>query len=215
MSAYRFSISWPRVFPEGRGRENPAGWAYYHRLVDALREAGIEPVPTLFHWDLPQALQEEGGWPSRSTALACEDYARACYRELGGKVRQWITINEPPCLVYLGYYEGMHAPGLTDLQAARKAAHHVNLAHGLAVRAFRQSGRIEFLRDYLADAAQCLREGIDLRGYFLWSFIDNFEWAYGYSKRFGIVYCDFETLQRYPKDSYFFYRQVIDANRPG
>jgi beta-glucosidase len=366
VEAYRFSIAWPRIFPLGRGEVNPAGWRYYHKLIDTLLAAGIQPVVTLYHWDLPQALQDRGGWANRETAFAFADYARACFAEFGDKVDMWVTINEPPCAVFIGYEMGAHAPGLTDGALAFRAAHHVNFAHGLAVKAFRDmgmsgriggnlnppvpipatdserdhlaaqrkldkharifldpmygkgyprrlaefypdrpipvekgdldviatptdflslnayfnqvvrhsdedpegvevvptdkpktglgwdvtpecvsqmlqwvvseygdqplyitengcamddtlepdgtchdTGRVEFLKGYIGDCAKAIGNGIDLRGYFLWSFIDNFEWAYGYSQRFGIVYCDYNSLKRYPKDSYYYYRDLI------
>ncbi|MFW6368525.1 MAG: GH1 family beta-glucosidase [Spirochaetota bacterium] len=365
--AYRFSIAWPRVFPQGRGTMNPAGFDYYNRLVDALLEAGIQPVPTLYHWDLPQTLEDAGGWPERDTAYAFEEYAHACFDALGDRVRMWITLNEPLCSSILGYLQGIHAPGIQDMGKAISAIHHLNLAHGLALKAFREGNfrgrigttlntqtprpatrreedvqaadraadlktrmfldpvlgkgypqrfleaypdahvpvkdgdleiiagdidflgvnyytesavahdpthpegfrevsqyqektdmgwpitpdglyrhlnwlhahtgglpmyvtengcampdhlnedgtrvhdkdRIDFLRAYFRACADAIRDGVNLQGYFLWSFIDNFEWAYGYTKRFGLVYCDYTDRRRIPKDSYYFYRDVI------
>lgn len=365
--AYRFSIAWPRILPRGTGEVNPAGVAYYRRLIEALRSAGIEPVATLYHWDLPQALEDAGGWANRETAYAFETYARICFREFGCEVNRWITLNEPVCVAYLGYRDGVHAPGRTEPEAAWRAVHHLNLAHGLAVRAYRETGlpgeigivwnpvtprpatgrledrraaelaidretrvftgpvlgkgypesvlrrgvkfpvepgdletislpidfiginyyterpvsgdpddpeavvtepsferttemnwpvvpdglvrqlrwiaaeaggiplyitengsaerdepvadegrrrvhdpeRVEYLRLHFEACSRAIEEGVPLRGYFVWSFIDNFEWAHGYTKRFGIVYCDFATLERIPKDSYYFYRDVI------
>lgn len=366
VKAYRFSIAWPRVQPSGEGEPNPEGIAFYHRLLDAMECRGIEPFATLYHWDLPQALEDRGGWAERSTALAFARYAEICYREFGPRIRKWATLNEPWCSAYLGYFKGEHAPGRRDLHATVKAVHHLNLAHGLAVQAFRESGlsgevgiawnlvkprpasssredrdlverlidrdlrmytgpvlgkgypeaflrdaglqvpvlpgdlacigaridfaginyyseslvranpamsdgaeyvpmwqevsamgwpivpsgllrtlewiageapglplyitengcamedtidpadgrihdpqRIEYLRRHLEMCARAVAMGIPLKGYFLWSFIDNFEWAYGYSRRFGIVYCDYRDLSRKPKDSYYFYRDVI------
>ncbi|WP_304224300.1 GH1 family beta-glucosidase [Gracilinema caldarium] len=369
IQAYRFSIAWPRIYPEGTGQVNPKGLAYYRALATALRDAGIEPVATLYHWDLPQALQERGGWESREIAFAFEQYAKTCFAELGDLIHTWITLNEPWCSAYLGYAMGHHAPGLTDINAAVRAVHHLNLAHGLAVRAFRASGkkgrigitwnimiprpatrqeqdvraaeycidrdtrmftgpvcghgypraflasmglsvpeepgdmeiisqkidfaglnyysesavawdvskedhvrwvptwqektdmgwpivpqgfkrylrwltaetggipiyvtengcaqkdevvidetglqrvhdtgRIAYLRSHFLAMKEALDEGIPLKGYFLWSLLDNFEWAHGYSKRFGIIYMNYETLQRIPKDSYYYYRDVI------
>ncbi|HPE36612.1 MAG TPA: GH1 family beta-glucosidase [Spirochaetales bacterium] len=362
--AYRFSLAWPRVYPEGRGKLNPKGFDYYQRLVDALLGSGIKPVVTLYHWDLPQALEEKGGWTARDTAYAFAEYASACYTALGDRVRDWITINEPWCSAYLGYGRGVHAPGHRSESMAASAAHHLNLAHGLALAAYRATGqggsvgialnlstprpatakpedaaaverlvdrdsrmftgplfghgypeaylkkeglalpvepgdmeliavpmdflglnyysepaavddpsaplgathapsgypetgmgwpivpqgllrqlrwatresggiplyitengaafedrvqgervhdegRVAYLRDHLAVCSEAVHEGLPLKGYFLWSFIDNFEWAWGYSQRFGIVHCDFTTLERKPKDSYYFYRDVI------
>jgi len=369
IQAYRFSIAWPRIIPEGTGTVNPKGIAYYRALAAALRDAGIEPVATLYHWDLPQVLQDRGGWENRETAKAFEAYARTCFAELGDLIHTWITLNEPWCSAYMGYGMGAHAPGITDKHAAVRAVHHLNLAHGLAVRAFRESGkpgtigitwnimvhrpatrdekdrlaaeiaidrdsrmftgpvcghgyprrfleqaglsvpeqpgdlelisapidfaglnyysehavawddvaedhvrwvpswqettdmgwpivpqgfvrhlrwlaaetgglpiyvtengcaqkdevvideygnkrvhdsgRIAYLRSHFQAMKQALDEGIPVKGYFLWSLLDNFEWAHGYSKRFGILYVDYNTLQRVPKDSYYYYRDLI------
>ncbi len=372
IGAYRFSIAWPRVFPNGYGDLSSEGLDYYKRLLDALAEAGIEPAVTLYHWDLPQALEDEGGWPARDTALRFADYAATCFRELGDRVRFWITLNEPLCAAYLGYREGIHAPGIRDLGAAYRAVHHLNLAHGLAMRAFRDGGhegrigstlnidtprpatrrqvdvdaadramdgptrmfldplygrgyperhigaypeislpvekgdmeiiavpvdflglnyyfehaiaaddehpegfrrvktgyprqamdwdmvpaglyrqlswvdanydhpaiyitengcacndvltpdgegchdplRIEYLRTHLRAAGRALSEGVNLKGYFLWSFIDNFEWAFGYTKRLGIVYCDYTDGRRIVKDSGYYYREVVAGYEP-
>ncbi|UFU02120.1 beta-glucosidase [Ruania suaedae] len=137
LGAYRFSISWPRVQPGGGGQLNPEGVAFYSGLVDALLEAGITPVVTLYHWDLPAELQDAGGWTNRDTAHAFAEYARLMAGELGGRVRMWTTLNEPWCAAFLGYASGVHAPGITDPVAALQAAHHLNLAHGLAVAAIR------------------------------------------------------------------------------
>lgn len=367
VGAYRFSIAWPRVFPEGRGAQNPKGFDYYNALVDALLEAGIKPVPTTYHWDLPQPLQDAGGWPARDTAYAYADYAEACFQALGDRVDMWITLNEPFCSSVMSYYVGEHAPGETNMGRTTAAIHHLNLGHGLAVQAFRNGGypgtigttlntqtprpatlrpedveaadraadlptrmfldpligkgypqrfldayedaavpledgdldiissdidflglnyysescvahdsehpegyrhvpqyqhttdmewpitpkglhrhltwlhehtagmkiyvtengcampdalsadgtrvhdhdRIAFLQEYLSACADAIQEGVNLQGYFLWSFIDNFEWAYGYTKRFGIVYCDYLDGRRVPKDSFYYYRDLI------
>ncbi len=133
LQAYRFSVAWARVMPEGRGRVNPAGLDFYSRLVDGLLDAGIKPVVTLYHWDLPQALQDSGGWPERSTAEAFAEYADVVSRHLGDRVQTWITHNEPWCVSVLGHELGEHAPGWRDTAAAVRAAHHVLLSHGLAV----------------------------------------------------------------------------------
>jgi beta-glucosidase len=368
IQAYRFSIAWPRILPQGTGTPNQAGLDYYKRLIQALKAAGIKPVATLYHWDLPQVLQDSGGWANRATAVAFAAYARICYEALGDELDTWITINEPLCVAYLGHLHGYHAPGFTDSATAYRVVHHLNLAHGLAVKAFRDSGkkgsigivwnlatprpatvsaedraavervidhesrmfsspilgkgypdmvasrgiqlpiqsgdldliakpidfigvnyyaehalraddtaplgasgvpswqavsemgwpvvpqgllrqlrwiaaeapgiplyitengfagadapvleadgsrrvhdsaRIEYLHGHLAACSAAIAEGIPLKGYFLWSFIDNFEWAWGYSRRFGIVYCDFQTLERIPKDSCYWYRDLI------
>ncbi|ADN03034.1 GH1 family beta-glucosidase [Spirochaeta thermophila] len=369
ITSYRFSIAWPRVFPYSMKERNPKGFDYYDRLIDGLLAHGIEPFVTLYHWDLPQYLEDEGGWPSRETAFYFADYARACFDALGDRVKMWATLNEPLCSSVLGYALGWHAPGKEDWNLAMSALHHLYLGHGLAVRAFRDGGyegrigmvqvvsvgrpatrreedllalekyreesaklfldplygrgyperlvreagdsfplqegdldiiatpmdflglnyyseraikadpenprgfseapdhypktamgwaivpqglyrlfrwvydhytpsemyvsengaafqdvltpdedachdpeRIAYLRDHLASAARIVKEGIPLKGYYLWSFIDNFEWAYGYTKRFGIVYCDYLDGRRIPKDSYYYYREVIAGN---
>jgi beta-glucosidase len=138
LDAYRLSISWPRVQPGGSGEFNEAGIAFYSRLVDALREAGVKPVVTLYHWDLPQELEDEGGWTNRATAYAFAAYARRMAQELGARVDTWTTLNEPWCSAYLGYASGVHAPGRTEGEGALRAVHHLNLAHGLAVQAIRE-----------------------------------------------------------------------------
>jgi beta-glucosidase len=133
LHAYRFSIAWPRVIPNGRGRINEAGLDFYSRLVDGLLEAGIEPFVTLFHWDLPQALEEQGGWAARSTAEAFADYADVVAKRLGDRVENWFTHNEPWCVSVLGYLRAIHAPGRRDWRAALAASHHLLLSHGWAV----------------------------------------------------------------------------------
>ena len=135
--AYRFSISWPRIQPEGRGSANPAGLAHYSRVVDALLERGITPVVTLYHWDLPQALQDKGGWAARDTAEVFADFAGIVAAALGDRVRQWITVNEPWVVANMGYRWGEHAPGIQDAQQAVAAAHHLLLGHGRATAAVR------------------------------------------------------------------------------
>src|SRR5262249_36170523 len=137
LNAYRFSIAWPRILPEGAGTVNAAGLDYYDRLVDALLERHITPVVTLYHWDLPAALQHHGGWLNRYTAEVGAEYARLVVRRLGDRVRWWITINEPWCSAYLGYETGAHAPGLQVAGAAVRAGHNLLLAHGLAMAAIR------------------------------------------------------------------------------
>jgi beta-glucosidase len=140
LGAYRFSIAWPRVQPPGRGPVNPAALAFYDRLVDALLERGIQPCVTLYHWDLPQALEDDGGWLSRSTAARFAEYASLCFRAFGDRVRTWFTINEPWVASTLGYRLGIHAPGHRSLRESLAASHHLLLAHGLAVRSFRAAG---------------------------------------------------------------------------
>ncbi|MFE7191642.1 GH1 family beta-glucosidase [Kitasatospora sp. NPDC057541] len=137
LTAYRFSIAWPRVQPTGRGSANPRGLDFYRRLADELLAAGITPVATLYHWDLPQELEEAGGWPQRRTAEHFAAYAALAGEALGDRITRWTTLNEPWCSAFLGYGSGVHAPGRTDPVAALRAAHHLNLAHGLAVTALR------------------------------------------------------------------------------
>ncbi|HJV69143.1 GH1 family beta-glucosidase [Ideonella sp.] len=135
VNAYRFSIAWPRVFPQGRGeRPNEAGLAFYDRLVDGMLERGLEPWATLYHWDLPQALQEaHGGWASRDTVAAFLEYTDAVTRRLGDRIKHWITHNEPWCTAFLGHHEGNHAPGIMNYRTALQVCHHLLLSHGLAV----------------------------------------------------------------------------------
>jgi beta-glucosidase len=369
LDAFRFSVAWPRVLPEGRGRVNQAGLDFYDRLVDELLDAGVRPFVTLYHWDLPQALEDSGGWPARSTAEAFVGYVEAVAERLGDRVRDWTTHNEPFCAGWLGYALGVHAPGRADLADATAAVHHVLLSHGLAVEALRRecpgaevgivldswpvhaasddpldtaaaweadgfrnrlyfdpvflgsypedvlarldgaappvrqgdlatiaapidyvgvnnysrtivradadggeplqvpasdgpstamgweiypdglyevltrlhrdygasslyvtengaafpderdNGRIDdpdriaYLEQYLGAVARAISEGVPVRGYFVWSLLDNFEWAFGYSKRFGLVYVDYSTLERVPKSSFYWYRDLIAAGR--
>lgn len=371
LQAYRFSIAWPRLLPEGQGRVNPPGLDFYDRLVDALLEAGIEPFVTLYHWDLPQALQDQGGWLVRTTAEAFVEYADLASRILGDRVKRWITLNEPFVSAIVGYLEGRHAPGHSNLDEALVAAHHLLLGHGWAVSVIRRNSsgaqvgialnlsgqtpaspsavdraaawqrdgvvnrwfldplsargypadivqycgnpmdfvqagdleaiavpldflgvnyymrgvvrsdvvpeaenaprtvfpnskrtemgwevypeglyeilgrvhfdyrfpalyitengaaypdrigpdgqvddplRVSFLKRHLAAAARVIATGVPLRGYFVWSLLDNFEWAHGYSKRFGLIYVDYQTQQRTLKTSAHWYRRVIAAN---
>ncbi|MGC4897406.1 GH1 family beta-glucosidase [Micromonospora sp. DT31] len=140
LRSYRFSISWPRIQADGSGRPNQRGLDFYRRLLDGLHERDIAPMATLFHWDLPQALQDDGGWENRDTAERFADYADAVFHALGDRVPVWLTINEPKTVVQNGYLSGHHAPGRQDAAAAYLVAHHLQLAHGLAVRALRASG---------------------------------------------------------------------------
>jgi beta-glucosidase len=140
LNAYRFSLAWPRLFPDGRRRE-PRGFDHYDRLLDGLAKRGVEPVVTLYHWDLPQALEDVGGWRSRDTAERFAEYAAACFDAFGDRVRRWLTINEPWIVGLLGYLLGLHAPGYRDdLRGEVTVFHHLLYAHGLAVREFRRSG---------------------------------------------------------------------------
>ncbi|MBO1334222.1 GH1 family beta-glucosidase [Streptomyces sp. VRA16 Mangrove soil] len=393
LGAYRFSVSWPRVQPTGRGPAVQRGLDFYRSLVDDLLDHDIKPVLTLYHWDLPQELEDAGGWPVRGTAERFAEYAALVGEALGDRVEMWATLNEPWCSAFLGYGSGVHAPGRTDPVAALRAAHHLNLGHGLATQALRsvlparaqigislnpaavrahsddpadldarrridalanrvfsgpilqgaypedlladtarltdwsfvQDGdtatahqpldflginyyqptvvaapapgagkvkgadghgasdhspwpaaedivfhpapgertamgwsvdpsglhdlllryseeapgvplyitengvayddkpgpdgtvhdpdRIRYLHGHLGAIRQAVADGADVRGYFQWSLMDNFEWSYGYSKRFGMVYIDYETLERTPKSSAAWYAQVAAANQ--
>jgi beta-glucosidase len=380
VGAYRFSLSWPRIQPDGRGPANPKGLDYYNRLIDALLEKGISPAITLYHWDLPQALQDKGGWAVRDIAEIFADYAGIAGEAFGDRVHQWITLNEPWVVAHVGYRDGRHAPGIKDPAQAVAANHHLLLAHGRAVAALRaaspspvqagitlnlavvrpvspeaadlaaeldarQNGtylgpllrgayperltadfsparvpglirdgdfdvitapidflgvnfyapqyvgirpdgeprrgeqligpsqvlvqpedmpvtamnwlvdssaiyelmtrlrdetgglplyvtengsawydyvtqdgtvedyeRLQYLRDHLAALHAAISDGVNLRGYFAWSLLDNFEWAEGYAKRFGLVFVDFGTQKRILKRSGEFYASVARAN---
>jgi len=145
MNTYRFSISWPRVVPDGKGAVNQKGIDYYSRLVDELLANGITPFPTLYHWDLPQALEDEGGWSNREIVGHFARYAETVVQALGDRVKRWIVFNEPWVFVFLGYLYGTHAPGVRDSSRAMKAAHVVNLAQAEAMRAMRATGKVEAL----------------------------------------------------------------------
>jgi beta-glucosidase len=385
LDAYRFSIAWPRVQPDGHGPVNPQGLDFYRRLADSLLERGIEPWVTLYHWDLPQALQDRGGWADRQVVDRFVDYAATVYGALSDRVANWTTLNEPWCAAFLGHAAGIHAPGHQDPDRAVRVVHHLLLAHGRAVAAMRAlaagprlginlnldpvdpasddpadrdaarridglynrlfldplfrgrypadvledlggvggldrvddadlaavaqpldllgvnyyrrwavaarpgrprlggppspwvaagdvefvakgrprtalgweidptgldelllrlhreypslplyvtengaafedgldpSGRIRdparvrFLDGHLRAAHRAIAGGVDLRGYFVWSLLDNFEWAEGYAKRFGIVFVDFPTQRRLLKDSAHWYRETIARGGP-
>jgi beta-glucosidase len=363
--AYRFSVAWPRVFPSGRGKPNDTGLDFYERLVDSLLEAGIIPFATLFHWDLPQALQDTGGFTNRDICSWFADYATATAQRLGDRVNHWIMLNEPSVFACLGHALGVHAPGLTDLSAFLAVTHHLNLAQGTALqslaslngswqlgttlnihrgfpieaaqqsseaaerhndfwnRAFldplllgkypnsianqlepfiepgdlerikqpihflglnhyfrayiranprsvlgfdqvapppdrprtsfdweinaqelrevllylgrdypcapiyvtengayfddevtpdgrvHDQARINFLNDYIHAVFEARQQGVDVRGYFVWSLLDNFEWAVGYRATFGLIHVDYRTLERLPKDSFHWYKDQI------
>jgi beta-glucosidase len=377
--AYRFSVAWPRVLPNGQGAVNARGLDFYDRLVDGLLEAGLQPFVTLNHWDLPQALQDRGGWAARDTSQVFVDFAACVSMRLGDRVRRWATHNEPWCIATLGHEEGTHAPGLRDPALGLAAAHHLLLSHGWAapeirrnapgaevgivlnlvpaepasgseadldaarsfdgafnrwyldplfrgeypadavadrialghlppdglpflergdlaaisapldflgvnyysrcvVRAgpwapgrparpvqvpqpgpptdmgwevhprglydvlrrvhldyrppriyvtengaaygdppgpdgrIRDERRLAYLLGHLRAAARAIGDGVPLAGYFHWSLLDNFEWGHGYTKRFGLVWVDFATQRRVPKDSASWYRDVIASN---
>ncbi|MGW4402596.1 GH1 family beta-glucosidase [Nonomuraea sp. NPDC004702] len=370
VNAYRFSIAWPRVQPLGAGEVNPAGLDFYEHLTDGLLAAGIQPVPTLFHWDLPQALQDRGGWTDRDTAGRFADYAAIVAERLADRIPLWITLNEPFVHMAFGHAMGIHAPGQALLLDALPVAHHQLLGHGLAVAALRAAGarqvaitnnctpvwpasreeadvkaadaydvlhnrlfndpvllgrypdlsaytadldfvrdgdletisapldalginyynptriaapppgevlpftdtgvtgypttafgwpvvpdglrelltglkarygsalppihvtengcsqpdeltpqgtvedqaRIDYLRGHIDAVMAARAEGVDVRGYFVWSLLDNFEWAEGYHQRFGLVHVDFATGRRTPKASYAWYRERVAQN---
>src|ERR671915_990882 len=140
LKAYRFSVAWPRIQPEGSGPANRKGLDYYRRLVEGLRERSIEPMLTLYHWDLPQALEDRGGWTSRETSERFAEYAGLVYQALGDVVRLWITLNEPWVSAWNGYGKGVHAPGIKDTAKALAATHHLLLGHGLALENMRALG---------------------------------------------------------------------------
>ena len=367
LGAYRFSISWPRVLPAGTGAANEKGLAFYDRLVDELLAKGIRPFATLYHWDLPQALQDKGGWASRDVVGHFADYADLVARRLGDRVKDWMTLNEPEVVAYAGHHLGVHAPGVRDFTTAVLVSHHLLLAHRAAADAIRASraagrvgialnmspcepatgsaddaaaamradgylnrwfldplhgrgyprdivalyapyfdrarelegyhGRLDFLgvnyytrrlvsvgngplglerveredaertaigwevhpssfhkllvrvhRDYapremfvtengaayddvidddrvedparvsfltrhFTAAADAIGDGVPLRGYFIWTLMDNFEWAHGTSKRFGIVHTEYRTQRRRVKTSGYWYRDLIAAHR--
>ncbi|NWQ39222.1 beta-glucosidase [Bacillus sp. EB106-08-02-XG196] len=367
VNTYRFSIAWPRIFPNGRGDVNQKGLDHYHQFVDKLLENGIEPLCTIYHWDLPQALQDEGGWKNRQTIEAFVEYSDLLFREFSGKIKSWLTINEPWCVSFLGYFVGEQAPGEKDLQTSLDVAHHLLLAHGRAVKRFKELGisgeigfapnvtwyepfsnrpedieackrisawfmewfldpvykgsypqilvdwfakkgakvniqegdmeiisqpidilginfytgtvsrykegngtfdcehldglfdktdigftiyadafykvlmdiknkygevpiyitengatynqdpvegrvcddkRINYLKQHLTQISRALSSGVNLKGYCVWSLMDNYEWSYGYSMRFGLVHVDYHTLKRTKKDSYFWYKKL-------
>ncbi|MFI0960129.1 GH1 family beta-glucosidase [Streptomyces sp. NPDC021080] len=370
-NAYRLSVAWPRVMPGGDGPVNTKGLDYYDALIDGLLEAGITPSVTLYHWDLPQVLQDRGGWPARDTAHHLAAYASAVAERLGDRVRHWTTLNEPLCSAWIGHLEGRMAPGLTDLTAAVRASYHLLLGHGLATQAIRaavpgaqigivnnlgsieaatdrpedvaaakrQDGhtnrwwldpvhgrgfpadmvevygvelpevagdletmaapldwlglnyyfpshvvddptgpapyarqisrpgvpvtgmdweveaagierlllrltneygarklyvtengsaypdvvrpdgtvhdpeRVAYLEQHLAACASAARKGVPLAGYFAWSLLDNFEWAYGYDKRFGLVHVDYKTQVRTIKGSGHRYAEIVGEHR--
>jgi beta-glucosidase len=141
VNSYRFSIAWPRIQPTGSGKVNAAGLDHYDRMVDDMLAAGVTPLVTLYHWDLPSTLQESGGWTSRDTALRFADYAGIVASRLGDRVTDWCTVNEPLCCAWIGHLEGRMAPGYRDLRSAVRASHHLLLGHGLAVRSVRANAR--------------------------------------------------------------------------
>jgi beta-glucosidase len=198
LGVYRFSVSWSRIIPTGIGLPNPKGIAYYDRLIDALLENNLEPFLTLYHWDLPQALQDRGGWANRDTAFAFADYAAVMTRHFGDRVKQWITHNEPWCMAFLGYYTGLFAPGITDLQLALQAAHHGLLSHGLAVSAMR------------ANAPNALQIGISVNMEPAYPVSDSQADSLAARRHDGYInrwFLDPLTNRGYPSDMLLYYRE--------
>jgi beta-glucosidase len=230
VNAYRFSLAWPRIQPTGSGPVERRGLDHYDRVIDGLLERGIEPLVTLYHWDLPQPLEDEGGWLSRDTAERFAEYARICFDAYGNRVRRWITVNEPWIVGLLGYRLGLHARGFRDARKEVIAFHHLLLAHGRAVQALRataaggSAGLANALAPHYpqsddpADAVAAAGSDGYVNRFFLdsvlchWSLLDNFEWALGYAQRFGLVHVDYDTLERTIKDSGFYYSQIARAN---
>ena len=147
LNAYRFSIAWSRIFPQGKGQINQRGLDFYERVVDELLDSGIEPFVTLYHWDLPQALQEEGGWANKDTVGYFKDYAEEVSKKLGDRVHFWITHNEPWVVSFLGHHSGIHAPGIKNLSTALKVSHHLLLSHGETVAVIRDNGDEKIIPD--------------------------------------------------------------------
>ena len=194
MKAYRLSTSWARIDPSGDGTWNEAGLSYYDKVVDLCLQYGIMPYLTLYHWELPQALQDRGGWLSRETAEAFGRYAGKVAAHFRNRVKHYFTLNEPQCTTSLGYLQGIHAPGLQlSLPEVFRVHVHQMLAHGLAQRAI-----------LAADPGALV--GIASTG--------NLEWHSGYGDRFGLIYVDFPTLTRIPKDSFYWYQRVIRSGDP-
>ncbi|MGH7493964.1 MAG: family 1 glycosylhydrolase [bacterium] len=218
--AYRFSIAWPRVFPSGAGQPNPKGLDFYSRLVDELLKAGIEPFATLYHWDLPQTLQDKGGWQSRDTSKAFADYAGYVAKNLGDRIKHFFTLNEFQNFVDMGH-RGVElvvqgkpvrielAPGLKlEPGALNQVAHHAVLAHGMSVQAIRAMGE----KGTKVGPAEVMFCGVPVKGNFVWSAFDNLEWTGGYGTRFGMVYVDFKTQKRTPKLSAAWFKEAARRN---
>lgn len=193
LRSYRFSVSWSRIVPSGSGAINPKSLDFYRRLVDGLLDRGIAPMVTLYHWDTPQPLQDNGGWEDRDTAYRFADYAAIVAEALGDIVPNWLTLNEPKTIVQNGYLSGAHAPGRTDPAAAYVVAHHQAARADGTVD---DAGRIAFLRDHFAAAHRAITDGVNLQSYHVWSLLDNFEWAEGYDQRWGLIYVDYPSQRR-------------------
>ena len=236
IKAYRFSLNWARILPEGTGRVNEKAIAMYRDMILTMKENGITPYITLFHWEFPQALQEKGGWLNEEVADWFGEYAKVVAENFSDLCEYFITINEPQCVVGLGHLSGVHAPGFPktacNWSVTPKAFYygikflteryplplyitengmscHDNVSFDGRVH---DNDRITFLDSYIGAMRRAYDEGADIRGYFLWTFLDNFEWSEGYKERFGMIYVDFMTQRRIVKDSAFWYQDVIGTN---
>jgi beta-glucosidase len=191
LNAYRFSISWPRIFPLGSGKANAPGLAFYEKLVEALLKARIEPAVTLYHWDLPQALEDKGGWTNHDTAYRFADYAEKIFLKLGDRVKTWITLNEPQVAAFAGYGEGVHAPGMKNLGKAVQASHVLMVANALAVQAYREA----------SSAAHRIGIVLDLHPVYPWSDgVSDVNAASAADGRFNRWFLDPVFRGSYPKD---------------
>lgn len=236
IKAYRFSLNWARILPEGTGRVNEKAIAMYRDMILTMKENGITPYITLFHWEFPQALQEKGGWLNEEVVDWFGEYAKVVAENFSDICEDFITINEPQCVVGLGHLSGVHAPGFPktacNWSVTPKAFYygikflteryplplyitengmscHDNVSFDGRVH---DNDRITFLDSYIGAMRRAYDEGADIRGYFLWTFLDNFEWSEGYRERFGMIYVDFMTQRRIVKDSAFWYQDVIKTN---
>ena len=236
IKAYRFSLNWARILPEGTGRVNEKAILMYRDMILTMKENGITPYITLFHWEFPQALQEKGGWLNEEVADWFGEYAKVVAENFSDICEDFITINEPQCVVGLGHLSGVHAPGFPktacNWSVTPKAFYygikflteryplplyitengmscHDNVSFDGRVH---DNDRITFLDSYIGAMRRAYDEGADIRGYFLWTFLDNFEWSEGYRERFGMIYVDFMTQRRIVKDSAFWYQDVIKTN---
>jgi beta-glucosidase len=205
LDAFRFSIAWPRILPEGRGRVNAAGLDFYDRLVDELLGNGIDPFVTLFHWDTPQVLEDAGGWPERDTVAAFAEYVEVVAERLGDRVKHWITHNEPWVVAWIGHGWGHHAPGRTSEPDALATAHHLLLSHGRAVEILRRAspGSQVGITLNLDHAYAASGDPADVAAAL---------WVDGFHNRFFLD-IDFPTLERIPKGSFYWYRDFIAAQR--
>jgi beta-glucosidase/6-phospho-beta-glucosidase/beta-galactosidase len=259
LDAYRFSVSWPRILPEGVGPVESRGLDFYERLVDELLAHEIRPFLTLYHWDLPDALQQRGGWTADDVPAWFAEYASVVADRLGDRVTDWATLNEPEVVAYLGQASGEHLEelvpgadfvgvnyyfreivgrdGFVSLEGVKRTdmgweVHpggltevllRVHEEYGAPVVYVTENGaaypgiddpdRIRYLESHVAAAADAAEDGVPLAGYFVWSLLDNFEWAYRFSKRFGVVHVDHETQERTIKTSGRWYQDLLGSRR--